>query len=116
VASGFPIQSGTGQELAHTTTLSQAVFGLLRPGAAEPAGGFDDPVVIGAAPWAAPKVDRGAWIDARGVLPGQLELDVGVEDFLTGGAARVSCLGAQEVIEATNSRRPTTSARSARCA
>jgi hypothetical protein len=59
------------------------------------------PGVIGLATWTTPKVDRRTGEHARRILAGQLQLDVGVEDVLAGGAAGVSLLGAQDLVEAT---------------
>jgi hypothetical protein len=61
---------------------------------AKPAGRFEQAVVIGAAAGAALEVDSRAGVDARRVCPCELQLDVGVEDFLAGRATRIPVLGA----------------------
>ena len=55
--------------------------------------------MIGAATGTAPEVDGGAGIDAGGVFPGQLQLDVGVQDLLACRAARVAILGGEQLIQ-----------------
>jgi hypothetical protein len=61
---------------------------------AKPAGRFEQAVVIGAAAGAALEVDSRSGVHACRVFPCELQLDVGVEDFLAGRAARISVLGA----------------------
>jgi hypothetical protein len=72
---------------------------LLGPDVAKPARRFEQPVVIGPAARAALKVDRGARVNAGWILPGELQLNVGVEDVGTSSAARISILGPQELIQ-----------------
>jgi nickel/cobalt transporter (NiCoT) family protein len=62
---------------------------------------FEQAGVIGLATWTALKMDRRAGEHTGRILAGQLQLDVGVEDFLACGATRVSVLGAQKLVEAT---------------
>jgi hypothetical protein len=52
------------------------------------------PGVIGLATWTAPKVGCRTGEYKGWIFAGQLQFDVGVQDFLTGGAARISVLGA----------------------
>src|SRR5437899_3044190 len=73
--------------------------GLLGLDVGEPAGRFQQTVVIGPAAGAALEVDRGAWVHLCRVFPGQLQLNVGVEDVLARGASCVSILGAQQLVE-----------------
>jgi hypothetical protein len=55
--------------------------------------------VVGPAAGAALKVDRGARVNTGWVLPGELQFDVLVEDLGASSAARISVLGAQELIQ-----------------
>jgi hypothetical protein len=68
--------------------------GLFGLGVGKPAGRLEQAVVIGAAAGAALEVDSRAGVHACRVFPCELQLDIGVEDFLAGGAARVPLLGA----------------------
>lgn len=67
----------------------------------EAARGFEQPGVIGPTPWTALKVDRRPGEHKSWILAGQLQFDVGVQDVLAGGAARVSVLRAQQLVERT---------------
>jgi hypothetical protein len=62
---------------------------------------FEQPGVIGLATWTTLKVDRRTGEHKSRIFAGQFQLDVRVEDVLAGGAARVSVLGAQQLVEAT---------------
>lgn len=75
---------------------------LSRPDMSEPARGYDKPVALGAATGAAPKMDSRAPVDASGVLPGELCLDVPLENLCDGSAARISVRRAQKLIQVTN--------------
>ena len=57
--------------------------------------------MIGPAAGAALKMDRRARVNTGWVLPGKLQLDVGVEDPGASSAAHISILGAQELIHVT---------------
>lgn len=75
----------------------------------EPPGGLEQPVVIGAAARTALQVDRGAREHAGGVLAGELELDVRIEDRLAGAAPSVSVLDAEQLVQVTALGHQTTS-------
>src|SRR5512132_1923953 len=67
---------------------------------AEPAAhGLQQPIVIGPAARAAPKVDRGAGKVAGGILASELLVDVRVEDPDARGAPGVALLGTQQLVE-----------------
>src|SRR5919197_5276721 len=72
---------------------------LLRVEIAEAPGRLEHPVVVGAAARADAKVDRGAREALAGVLAAQLQLDVLVHDRDAGVAARITLLGAQQLVE-----------------
>jgi hypothetical protein len=78
--------------------------GLLGLDLGKPAGCFAQTVVIGPAAGTALKVDRRARVNACRVSPGELQLDVCVEDLLAGRAPRVPVLGAQQLVKATKIR------------
>jgi hypothetical protein len=71
---------------------------LRRGGVPEPAGKFEQTIVILAARGARAQVDRGAGICRRGVLARELKLDVGVEDVGACAASRVSVFGSQQIL------------------
>jgi hypothetical protein len=78
------------------TTFSIPLLGF---GVGKPAGCFEQPVVIEPAPRAAPKVGRGTGVNTGRGCAGELQLDIGVEDLLAGGAPGVSVFGAQKLGE-----------------
>jgi hypothetical protein len=62
-------------------------------------------LVVGLAAWTAPEVDRCSREETSWIFAGELQLDVGLEDLLTGGAARVAVFGAEHLVEPTEIRR-----------
>jgi hypothetical protein len=79
---------------ANNPRVSRLTGELLGLDLGKPAGRFEQAVMIGAAAGAALQVDSRAGVHACGVFPCELQLDVGVEDFLTGRATRIPLLGA----------------------
>src|SRR5215217_5058262 len=73
--------------------------GSLRIEIAEPPGGLEHPVVVGAAARADAEMDRRAREPLAGVLAAQLDLDVLVHDRHAAVAARVALLGSKELVE-----------------
>jgi hypothetical protein len=57
--------------------------------------------VVGPAAGAALEVDSRAGVHACRVFPCELQLDVGVEDFLAGDAPGISLHGSEKFVEAT---------------
>src|SRR5262245_16378440 len=76
-------------------------YPLLRRDVAEAPRCLEQAGVIGLATRTALEVDGRPGEDTSRIFPGELQLDIGVEDLLAGGATGVSLLGAQQVVEVT---------------